>query len=62
MRNRSYAQRGEAKVLCENEKCEYYFIVEAWIERDDVYLQREECPKCSAPFDLDIVAGNVSPL
>lgn len=57
---RPYAQRGEAKILCDNDKCEHYFIVEAWVEREDVYLQREECPKCNSPFDLDLACGAVT--
>ena len=55
-----YAQRAQAPVTCEN--CQHFMVVDAWIERDDVYLEHDECPECGAPFDLDIVCGAVTPL
>lgn len=55
-----YAQRGQAPYTCAN--CETRFVVDAWIEREDVYLEREECPECKAPIDLDVCAGDVTPL
>jgi hypothetical protein len=56
--SKPYAQRAQVPVTCEN--CEHFRIVEAWIERDDVYLDLEECPECKAPYDLDILASNVT--
>lgn len=55
-----YAQRCQAPYTCDT--CEHFFVVEGWIERDDVYLAQEECPECKAPIDLDIACGAATPL
>lgn len=58
--SRPYAQRAQAPFECPD--CDYYCVIGAWIERDDVYLDREECPECGAAIDLDLVSPDVTPI
>lgn len=58
--SKPYAMRGQAPYKCA--ECEAFFVVDAWIERDDVYLETEECRECNAPIDLDVCCGDVVPI
>lgn len=55
-----YAQQAQAPYTCS--ECDEFCVVDGWIEADIFYPKTEECRSCKAPFDIDVLAGDVLPI
>lgn len=58
--HKPYAQQAQAPYTCS--ECEEFFVVDGWIEAEIFYPKQEECKACRAPIDIDVIAGDVTPI